>query len=92
MKFERLKAWLAQAKAKISAAQDRLIDEWRKSYKLMSIWVFSAIIAFPDIYDAIALMNWMEELPTPAKWAIRVMGAIGVAVRLIRQTKKGLER
>lgn len=63
----------------------KLIDDWKRSHKLLSIWVFAAIGAFPDIYQAIVELGWSNELPEFAKWSLRVLAVIGIAFRLIKQ-------
>ncbi len=65
----------------------QLIDNWRKAWKLASVWVFGLVTMFPDIYDAIAAMGWMDELPGPAKWSIRALGVMGVIVRVLSRRK-----
>lgn len=65
----------------------QLIDNWRKSWKLASVWMFGLVTLFPDVYDAIAAMGWMDELPSPARWSIRVLGAIGVIARVLARRK-----
>lgn len=65
----------------------QLIDNWRKAWKLASVWVFGLVTLFPDIYDAIAAMGWMDELPDQAKWSIRALGAMGVIARVLARRK-----
>lgn len=65
----------------------QLIDNWRRAWKLASVWVFGLITLFPDIYDAIAAMGWMDELPDPAKWSIRALGTLGVIARVLSRRK-----
>ena len=65
----------------------QLIDDWRKAWKLASVWVFGLVCLFPDMYDAIATMGWMDELPDPAKWSIRALGAMGVIARVLARRK-----
>ncbi|MGE6331813.1 hypothetical protein [Stenotrophomonas sp. NPDC077659] len=65
-----------------------LIDGWRRAWRLASVWVFSLVALFPDIYDAIAALNWMDELPDPAKWSIRALGAIGVIARVLKSRRR----
>ncbi len=63
----------------------KLIDEWKAAWKLASVWVFAFIGMFPDIYNAVAAMGWMSELPSPALWSIRGLAVAGIASRLIKQ-------
>ncbi|WP_295548596.1 hypothetical protein [uncultured Pseudacidovorax sp.] len=65
----------------------RPIPEWKKAAKLASVQVFAVLGLFPDIYNGIAALGWLEELPPTAKWCIRGLAAIGIAARLIRQDK-----
>lgn len=65
----------------------QLIDDWRKAWKLASVWVFGLVTLFPDIYDAIAAMGWMDELPELAKWSIRGLGVLGVIARVLSRRK-----
>lgn len=66
----------------------QLIDGWHRAWKLASVWVFGLVTVFPDIYDAIAAMGWMDELPEPAKWSIRGLGALGVVARVLKSRSK----
>lgn len=61
------------------------IPEWRQALKLASVLVCLFIGAFPDIYNAVAAMGWLDELPAAAKWCIRLLAVIGIAARLIKQ-------
>ena len=63
----------------------RPITEWRQALKLASVWMCILIGAFPDIYNGIAAMGWLDELPLPAKWCIRALAAAGIVARLIKQ-------
>ncbi|HIE5511422.1 TPA: hypothetical protein ACXNQL_000622 [Stenotrophomonas maltophilia] len=65
-----------------------LIDGWRRAWKLASVWVFGLVCLFPDMYDAIAAMGWMDELPEPAKWSIRALGAVGVVARVLKARRR----
>ncbi|KMM77069.1 hypothetical protein ACP93_02585 [Xanthomonas sp. NCPPB 1128] len=62
-----------------------LIEDWRRAWKLASVQVFAGIALLPDIYNGVAALGWMDELPGPAKWIIRSMGAAGVIARIVRQ-------
>lgn len=61
------------------------IPEWKRAYKLASVRVLAVLVVFPDIYNAIAALGWLEELPIPAKWSIRILAGLGIAARLIKQ-------
>lgn len=63
----------------------QFIPEWKRAGKLASVQVLALLVAFPDIYNSIAALGWLEELPTVAKWCIRVLAALGIAARLIKQ-------
>lgn len=53
--------------------------------------MFILIGFFPDLYDGVSAMGWLEELPDPAKWSIRGLASAGIAVRLIKQKKLAAE-
>jgi len=63
----------------------QFIPEWKRAGKLASVQVLTLLVIFPDLYNAIAALGWLEELPRAAKWCIRVLAAIGIAARLIKQ-------
>ena len=67
----------------------KLIDNWRQCWKMASIRVYALIGLMPDIYNAIAAYGWLDQIPDPAMWVIRVMVAAGIASRIIKQS--GLE-
>lgn len=67
----------------------KLIENWRESWKMASMWVYMLILAMPDVYNAVAALEWADQLPEPAVWVIRTMAAIGVAARIVKQ--KSLE-
>lgn len=72
-------------------ARVKLVDDWCKAHKFLSVWMFAAIGAFPDIYHAVVALGWSDELPDVAKWSLRAMAAIGIAFRLIRQESLKVE-
>ena len=63
----------------------RLIANWKKCWKMLSVQVFLVIGLFPDIYNGIASMGWLEELPDTAKWPLRLMAGAGVILRVVQQ-------
>lgn len=65
------------------------VSDASKWWKMWSVWIFGAIGVFPDAYNTIAAMGWLNELPGPAKWIIRGMAAGGVVVRLMKQKPYG---
>lgn len=62
-----------------------LIEGWRRAWKFASVQMFAAIALLPDIYNGVAALGWMDELPEPAKWVIRAAGALGVVARIVRK-------
>ena len=65
-----------------------LIDNWQKCLRLASVRVYVLIGAMPDIYNAVAALGWMDQIPTPAMWTFRTLAALGIAARIIRQQTK----
>lgn len=62
-----------------------LIDDARRFYRLASVWVFFVIGSLPDIYNGIAAMGWVEQVPDTFKWVLRIAASIGIAVRVLKQ-------
>ncbi|PPV04646.1 hypothetical protein XBLMG947_4149 [Xanthomonas bromi] len=65
----------------------QLIENWHRAWKFTSVQVCTGIVLLPDIYNSVAGLGWLEELPAPAKWVIRALGALGVVARIVQ--KKG---
>ena len=63
----------------------QLIENWKQCWKMASMWVYMLFMAMPDVYNAIAALGWVEQLPEPAMWTVRAMAAIGIAARIIKQ-------
>lgn len=62
-----------------------MIPNWREAWKFYSMWIFGAVILFPELYTearALGLIKaeWIDEI-------LRGLGIIGIAVRLIGQGK-----
>lgn len=73
-------------------AKIKLVEDWYNAHKFLSVWMFAAIGAFPDIYHAVVALGWSDELPEAAKWSLRAMATIGIAFRLIRQESLKAEK
>lgn len=65
-----------------------LIDNWRQCWKLASVQVYVLIAAMPDIYNAVAALGWIDQLPPAAMWVVRGMAVLGIAARIIKQKSK----
>lgn len=65
----------------------KLIENWKKAYKLWSVWFFILIGIAPDLYNSLSYMGWLEQAPQPFIWFIRVLATIGFISRLIKQQK-----
>lgn len=64
----------------------KLIEEWKVAHKYWTTRIFAIVLLFPDIYSGIVALGWSEELPEPAKWTLRAIGAIGLVARHIKQS------
>lgn len=62
-----------------------LIDNWRQCWRLASVQVYMLIAAMPDIYNAVAALGWIDQLPAAAMWIVRALAALGIAARVIKQ-------
>lgn len=71
-----------------------LIDEWRKSLKLISVYFFAAVIASPEIFATLtelAGQQGQQVLPQRFVELIRTIGTLGLIFRLVRQSKKTID-
>lgn len=78
-----MKAWLLRL-------ESRLVEDWRKGWRMLSVWAFALIAAAPDIHSAIVAMGWLEDpnVPTSFVWGVRGLAVLGIVVRLMRQKVK----
>lgn len=67
----------------------RLIKEWKKCYKMWSVWVFILIAASPEIYQGFVSLGLLKDIPNFIDYSIRILAGIGIVTRVIKQ--KGLE-
>lgn len=70
---------------RIKAVRIGLIDDAHKFYKLASFWVFVFIGAMPSIYDGIAAMGWVDQVPPKFAWIIRGLASAGIVVRVLKK-------
>lgn len=65
----------------------KLIEEWRKFYKMWSVRVLFIIGIMPDIYTALVAMGVFdgEGIPPAFNVTIKVLATIGVFSRIIKQ-------
>lgn len=71
-----------------------LIDDWRKSLKLISVYFFAAVIASPEIFATLtelAGQQGQQVLPQRFVELIRTIGTLGLIFRLVRQSKKTID-
>jgi hypothetical protein len=68
-----------------------LIDDARKFYKFASVWVFVFIGAMPSIYDGIAAMGWVDQVPPKFAWIIRGLASAGIVVRVLKKRTAELD-
>lgn len=72
--------------AKLKRKLDKkLVPEWRRPWRLLSILVLTVLGAFPDIYNLLAESERFAEIPDGAKWGIRMLVVVGYVARLWRQ-------
>jgi hypothetical protein len=70
---------------KIKTIRVGLIDDWAKLYKFASVQMLLLIGAMPSIYDGIAAMGWVDQVPTKFAWIIRIMASAGIVVRVLKK-------
>ena len=67
----------------------RLINEWKKCYKMWSVWFFILIATSPEIYQGFVFLGLLTDIPNFVDYSIRVLAGLGIASRVIQQ--KGLK-
>lgn len=64
------------------------VAELKQIWKMYSVWAFTAVGAFPDVYNGIASMGWADEIPSTAKWILRGLAGVGIFLRVVKQKVK----
>lgn len=62
-----------------------LIEDWRKAWRFATVQWSTFVLFIPDIYNGIAAMGWLDELPGSVKWLVRGIGAVGIIARVTRK-------
>ena len=64
-----------------------LIPEWKKFWKMTSVWFILLMGALPDIYTGLSSMGLLTEeaLPAFVVYAIRTLAAMAVIARIVKQ-------
>lgn len=65
----------------------KLVEDWRQLWKYYSVWGIAVLGALPDLYNTLAAAGLFEEMPGPAKWAVRGGAILALAGRYIHQKK-----
>lgn len=67
-----------------------LIDDWKDALRKLSVWAFIVIGAMPDIYAGVQGLGWLDDKAVPQSfvWTIRILAALGIALRLVKQQAK----
>ncbi len=63
----------------------KLIDDWKRAWRLWSVQIFAVIAVLPDIWQQISALGLLDGLPHEAVWVFRVLGVIGVVCRVVQQ-------
>lgn len=63
----------------------KLIDNWKKFYKMWSVWVFIIISIAPELHNGLASMGWLEQSNQTFLWVVRILAGVGIFSRLIKQ-------
>lgn len=66
-----------------------LVAEWRKAWKMLSVWAFAVVGISPDLYSAVVAMGWLDDegVPPAFVWALRGLAVAGILSRLLRQKR-----
>lgn len=70
-----------------------LIDDWKKAYKLYSLWFFAIIGLVPDLFNLAVQYEIVSSTSAPAilSHAIKLIAFFGAASRLVKQKETELE-
>lgn len=73
----------------LRALEARLVADWRKCWKFLSVWAFLLVGIAPDLHTAVVSMGWLDDPATPKglTWGLRGLAVAGIAFRLVRQAK-----
>jgi len=64
-----------------------LIDDWKKSYKLYTMWILSFIAVLPQIWNELTIAGVINSSALPKEFAavITTLGVIGMTLRIVKQ-------
>lgn len=64
-----------------------LIDDWKKAWKLYSVWIFALVLAGPDIYNAAVTAGLISADHVPALFGrlVNIVGFVGIVSRIVKQ-------
>lgn len=64
-----------------------MIADWRKAWKLYSVWIFSLLLALPDLYNAAISSNLItaDHVPVLFSRLVNIIGFVGIASRIVKQ-------
>jgi hypothetical protein len=65
----------------------KLVSDWKQSWKFYSVWALAVIAALPDLYNLLAAAGLFDQMPEPAKWAVRGGAVLALVGRFVRQKK-----
>jgi hypothetical protein len=85
--------WAARRQAALVAAEQKvalLVSDWRQAWKWLSVQAFVLVGVMPDLYNGIVAMGWLDDPLVPAhlRWALRILGGVGILLRLLNQQRK----
>lgn len=71
----------------------QLIDDWKKAYKLYSVWFFVILGSLPQMWDTAVQSGLMETplIPPAFKALVGTISAVALVMRLITQQSAALE-
>lgn len=92
---------IAKIKAIPAAVKDgvlnRIVADWRVTLRTYSVWILAAFTVSPEIFDAyqslvtaLGFDATTTILPKAFTDMIRAMGAIGLVLRFVRQSKQSI--
>lgn len=70
-----------------------LIEDWRKAWKMYSVWFFALLMAFPELYNAAISSGLIAQAEVPPLFSklVTLISFMGMASRLVGQKQKSIE-
>lgn len=65
----------------------KLINNWKKFYKLWSVWIFALIAVSPEIYNQLMAMGLLNDVHISISYLVKFLAIVGITSRLVKQNE-----